>query len=301
MEYGLGIDIGGTKTAIGLSDGSPIPCRSVVFPTRSELGAQDLVRRIAEQASLLMEQQGIDRVAFAGVACPGPLDIKTGRIVRITTMNFIDVPICQMLYEALGVPIYLENDANCAALAEYAVGVAKGCDPLVYVTVSTGVGCGIVVGGRILSGAYSSAGELGHLTVEPDGRLCGCGKRGCLELYASGSAIAQDAGMETKEVFDRARQGDAAMRDIVNRAADYLGQGLGAVYNLLDPQALVLGGSVTRSFDVIADRLAQAVARHTQAVEGRDYSLYLSNFNGDQGVIGAILYGKQQHEQGEKR
>lgn len=296
MGYCLGIDIGGTKTAIGLSDGAPIPKKTIVFPTRSERGPLDLVRRIAEHSRALMQECGADAIAFAGVACPGPLDVKGGRIIHIATMGFSDVPIRQMLADALGVPVYLENDANCAALAEYAVGVAKGCDPLVYVTVSTGVGCGIVVNGQILSGATSSAGELGHLTVEPKGRLCDCGKRGCLERYASGTAIAREAGLDTKEVFDRAREGDEAMLSIVHDAADRLGLGLSSVYHLLDPQAIVLGGSVTRSYDVFAAPLAKALDAYTQPIKGRVGQIYLSGFDGEQGVIGAILYGQQQHK-----
>lgn len=296
MGYCLGIDIGGTKTAIGLSDGAPKVCRMAVFPTQAEKGPEDLVRRIAEQSRVLMKECGVDAVEFAGVACPGPLDVKNGRIENISTMGFVDVPIKQMLEDALGVAVYLENDANCAALAEYANGVAKGADPLVYVTVSTGVGCGIVVGGRILSGAHSSAGEIGHVKVEADGRPCPCGNRGCLEMYASGTAIGADAGMDAKEVFDRARTGDAAMLDLVHKAADWLGFGLSTVYHLIDPQAIVLGGSVTRSYDVFARPLAQALTAYTQPVEGREVKVHISEFDGDQGVIGAILYGMQQHK-----
>ncbi len=296
MGYCLGIDIGGTKTAIGLSDGAPIPQKTVVFPTQPEKGAEDLVRRIAEQSRALMKACGDVQADFAGVACPGPLDVKTGRIIYIPTMGFSDVPIRQMLADALGMPVYLENDANCAALAEYGVGVAKGSDPLVYVTVSTGVGCGIVINGQILSGAFSSAGEIGHVTVDPDGRSCPCGKKGCLEAYASGTAIAREAGLDTKEVFDRAREGDAAMLDIVKNAADRLGLALSSVYQLIDPQAIVLGGSVTRSYDVFAGLLADALIQYTEPIDGRDVGVRISEFDGDQGVIGAILYGQQQHK-----
>ncbi|MBO5783594.1 MAG: ROK family protein [Clostridia bacterium] len=296
MGYGLGIDIGGTKTAVGLSDGSAIPCKIITFPTKPERGAEDLVRRIAEQAQALMQEYGVARIDFAGLACPGPLDVKRGKIVHIATMGFVDVPIRQMLEQALGVAVYLENDASCAALAEYAIGVAKGADPLVYVTVSTGIGCGIVAGGRILSGAHSSAGEIGHVTVEANGRPCPCGKRGCLELYASGTAIGNDAGMDAKSAFDLARSGDAAMVDLVTRAADRLGLGLSTVYHLIDPQAVVLGGSVTRSYDVFAAPLADALAKYTQPIEGREVKVHISEFDGDQGVIGAVLYGQQQHQ-----
>lgn len=296
MGYCLGIDIGGTKTAIGISSGSTGRVKCVTFPTVSERGAADLVARIAEHCKSLMAECQIERVDFAGVACPGPLDVKSGRIVYIATMGFIDVPIRKMLEEALNIPIYLENDANCAALAEYSLGVARGMDPLVYVTVSTGIGCGIIVNGQILSGAHSSGGELGHFTVEPNGRPCPCGKFGCLEQYASGTAIARDGGASTKAVFDLAREGNQEMMAIVDAAADRLGFALSGVYHLIDPQAIVLGGSVTRSYDVFSKRLMQAVEQYTQPIAGRRYEIAISEFDGNQGVIGAILYGCQQHE-----
>lgn len=179
------------------------------------------------------------------------------------------------------------------------MGVGKGYDPLVYVTVSTGIGSGITVNGKILSGAYSSAGELGHLTVVPDGRKCPCGKRGCLELYSSGTAIANDAtelrGITTsaKEVFSLARGGDEKMKKIIEGAADKLGLALSSVYQLIDPEVIVLGGSVTKDYEDFSEALKRSLNKYTQPVEGRRLNIQISRFDGEQVILGAILYAIQ--------
>ena len=301
MKYCLGIDIGGTKTAVALADGKGAPIIKNSFPTEPFLGAESLVARIKDTYEDLCYKQGIRKkqVLFAGVACPGPLDIKNGTIVHIATMGFRNVPIKQMLSKALELPVFLENDANCAALAESVMGIGKGCDPLVYVTVSTGIGSGITVNGKILSGAYSSAGELGHLTVVPDGRKCPCGKRGCLELYSSGTAIANDATAlrgiptDTKEVFSLARGGDEKMKKIIEGAADKLGLALASVYQLIDPEVIVLGGSVIKDYGDFSEALQKALSKYTQPVEGRRLNIQISRFDGEQVILGAILYAIQ--------
>ena len=301
MKYCLGIDIGGTKTAVALADGKGDPIIKNSCPTESFLGAESLVARIKDTYEDLCYKQGIRKkqVSFAGVACPGPLDIKNGTIVHIATMGFRNVPIKQMLSKALELPVFLENDANCAALAESIMGVGKGYDPLVYVTVSTGIGSGITVNGKILSGAYSSAGELGHLTVVPDGRKCPCGKRGCLELYSSGTAIANDAtelrGITTsaKEVFSLARGGDEKMKKIIEGAADKFGLALSSVYQLIDPKVIVLGGSVTKDYEDFSEALKRSLNKYTQPVEGRRLNIQISRFDGEQVILGAILYAIQ--------
>lgn len=304
MKYCLGIDIGGTKTAVALADLSGNIIVKNNFPTESFLGAESLVTRIKNAYEALCETKRIRKqdVSFAGVACPGPLDIKNGVIVHIATMGFRNVPIRKMLSEALDLTVFLQNDANCAALAESVMGTAKGADPLVYVTISTGIGCGIIVNGKILSGAFSSAGELGHLTVEPDGRKCPCGKSGCLELYSSGTAIAKDAtdlrgiSTDTKTAFVLARSGDEEMKKIIDNAAEKLGLALSSVYHLIDPEVIVLGGSVTKDYNDFAETLQKSLTRHTQPVTGRKFNVKISNFNGEQVILGAILYAMQSIE-----
>ncbi|MBR7133769.1 MAG: ROK family protein [Clostridia bacterium] len=301
MKYCLGLDIGGTKTSIALADSNGTPIVKDSFSTEPKLGAESLVERIKGAYTGLCLKLDItkEQVAFAGVACPGPLDIKRGMIVHIATMGFRNVPIKAMLEKALEMPVHLENDANCAALAESVIGEGKGLDPLVYVTISTGIGSGIIADGKILSGACSSAGELGHLTVEPDGRECPCGKKGCLELYSSGTAIAKDGtavrgvATETKEVFELARRGDEKLRGIIDNAADKLGLALSSVYHLIDPEVIVLGGSVTKDYADFAEKLEIAMSEYTQPVEGRKINIKISKFQGEQVLLGALIYALQ--------
>lgn len=301
MEYCLGIDIGGTKTAVALANSNGTLLVENSFPTEPLLGAESLVARIKSTYETLCRKQKIkkEQVAFAGVACPGPLNVKQGVIVHIATMGFRNVPIKQMLSAALVLPVFLENDANCAALAENVMGVGKGCNPLVYVTVSTGIGCGITVNGKILSGAYSAAGELGHLTVVPNGQNCPCGKKGCLELYASGTAIANQATAfraiptTTKEAFGLARSGDKKIKEIIDSAANKLALALSTVFQLIDPEVIILGGSVTKDYADFKEALSASLNRYTQPIEGRKLNIKISQFNGEQVILGAILYAMQ--------
>lgn len=300
MNYCLGIDIGGTKTALCISDLDGNIIKNSKFPTEAHLGVDSLIERIVGCYNDLCVKTNISKqnISFAGVACPGPLDLKKGRIVHIATMGFRDVPIKAMLEKALDLPVFLENDANCAALAESEIGVGKGAESLVYVTISTGIGCGITINGKILSGAYSSAGEVGHLTVVPDGKSCSCGKKGCLELYSSGTSISKTASefkgfnIDTKEVFALAATGDKDMTDIVEDATKKLALGISHIIQIIDPEVIVLGGSVTKDYNVFADTLNTALKNYTQTVENRDFNIKISEFDGEQVILGAICFAK---------
>lgn len=304
MNYIFGIDIGGTKTSVAIANANAEPIIKETFKTCPENGAQSLVERIKDTFYKLCADGNItkEQVTLCGVACPGPLDVKNGKIIHIATMGFRNVPIKQMLESSLSMPVFLENDANCAALAESVIGVVKGLDPLVYITVSTGVGCGIVVNGEILSGAFSSAGEIGHLTVEPNGIPCPCGKKGCLERYASGTAIEELAtaikgdNVTAKKAFELARNGDEQMKKIIDTATQKLALGLSSVYHLIDPQVIVLGGSVINDYDVFADSLNAYLNEYTQPIENRNFNIKISEFCGEQVLLGALIYAKQSAE-----
>jgi glucokinase len=299
MDYCLGIDIGGTKTAVCIADLNGKIIETGKFPTEPQLGVNSLIEKIVDCYKILCLKSNVksSQIRFAGVASPGPLDLKTGRIVHIATMGFVDVPIKDMLSKALELPVFLENDANCAALAESIVGAGKNAKSVVYVTISTGIGCGITIGRKILSGAFSSAGEVGHLTVVPNGKECPCGKKGCLELYASGTAIAKTASdlrnapIETKDVFVKAKNGDSEMQEIIDAAADKLGLGLSHIIQVIDPDVIVLGGSVTKDYKLFAAQLYSALNRYVQPIKGREFNIKISQFDGEQVILGAVLFG----------
>ena len=298
MKYYLGIDIGGTKTAVGVFDPDCTLIAETAFPTNPQSGCADLVHRIGVTYRKLLQENGLaeEQVTAAGVACPGPLDLASGMIVHIPTMGFRNEPIRQMLQTELEKPIHLENDANCAALAEAVKGAGAGGQSVVYVTISTGVGCGIVLNGKILDGAAFCAGEIGHLVVEPDGRPCPCGKNGCLEQYASGTAVAEIAGerlgqiISAKKVFAKARNGDGICREIVEQAGEKLAFSLAAVCQLINPDTIVLGGSVTKDFDVLKPCLDAALPKYMLQDFIAQVKIVRAALDGTQGIVGAALY-----------
>ena len=258
----LGIDIGGTKTALALGDGAGALHAVERLPTplsgdpRADLGV------IVEHARALLAQHGsrVEQVAGVGVSMPSPLDVELGVVLNPPNLpGWHGTPVRRLLAEAFGRPVAIENDANAAALAEWRFGAGRGCDDLVFMTMSTGVGGGLVLGRRLHRGVASSAGEVGHLPVEWDGEPCSCGLRGCLEAYTGGaawtrrlarltppdSAVARHAGLASharpEHVVAAAREGDAFALAELARFNDYLARGLVAVAFLLAPQRIVLG------------------------------------------------------------
>ena len=281
QHYHLGIDIGGTKTAIGIYNGSFVKAAAVTIPTQPGKGGTDLVKRIAFSVKALLLENGIDKeqLVSAGAASPGPVDLYTGTVIHIPTMGFRNVKLADMLSDALGIRFYLEKDTNAAVLCESVFGVGKAYNTVTYITVSTGIGSATAINKKVLWGGSCAAGELGHLTVERDGLQCPCGKKGCLEQYASGTGIARISGerygreMTAKEVFALAANGEKIAKEVIEKAADYLGFAIAAVYQLLDPDIIVLGGSVTKDYDILRLYLESSLNRYIESVEGRKFNI----------------------------
>lgn len=296
----LGVDIGGTKTAMVITDEALTRLAAREFKTQPRLGAPSLCDRIAATYDEMLAELGLERsdITAAGVASPGPLDLAAGKIVFIATMGFSDVPLVDMLRERLGMPVYLENDTNAAVIYESAFGAGAGYDTVAYVTVSTGIGCGIYANGRVLDGAHSAAGEFGHIIVERGGRLCGCGGRGCLEMYASGTSIAEIASgrlgrtLNTKEAFDLARAGDPIALGVIDEACDHLGYALSMLYQTVDPGIIVFGGSVTKDFDFIEEKILAATKKYTEHIPGREIRFAITALQGEQTVFGAAHFAR---------
>jgi glucokinase len=256
----LALDYGGTKhTASVVAVGGRVwLAHERVYSPPGADGDYDRATMITMAHELLARTEG--RLATIGVSFGGPVDAATG-IVRLShhVPGWEDTPLRDQLQAEFGVPVAVDNDANVAALGEWKSGAGQGCTSLLYVTVSTGIGGGWVLDGRIYSGADGMAGEIGHIVVRPGGMECVCGKRGCLEAEACGSAIARkmrersvgrhpDADPITGESVARAaQQGDALAQEVLDDAARMLGAGLGGAINLMNPQRIVLGGGVTKS------------------------------------------------------
>jgi glucokinase len=258
----LGIDVGGTKTAFALGDGEGAILASERMPTPLSGDPAADLGVIAERCRALITGHGhaVAEVAGVGVALPSPLDAEHGVVLNPPNLpSWHGTPVRRLLEEALGRPVALENDANAAALAEFRFGAGRGVRDLVFLTMSTGVGGGLVLGGRLVRGVASSAGEIGHLPVEWGGEPCTCGLRGCLEAYTGGaawtrrlarltpadSAVARHAGSAAQarpeHVVAAAQEGDAFALAELDRYNDYLARGLVAVAFTVAPERIVLG------------------------------------------------------------
>jgi glucokinase len=194
VRYVVGIDIGGTNIVAGTvaEDGSEL-LGLVSEPTFPEQGADAVLARIVKLTKASMAAARDKEIAGIGIGSPGPLDTKTGVVLLTPNLGWTNFPLRDRLTKALGLPAALDNDANCAIFGEWWRGAARGADHVVGLTIGTGIGGGIVLGGQVYRGASDIAGEIGHMTIDSTGRLCKCGNYGCLEAYASGPAIAARA------------------------------------------------------------------------------------------------------------
>lgn len=264
------VDLGGTKIYSAILDAHDRIAGEDLRSTNAEEGVDAVLARIAAslEAAAAAAGTGLHSLTGIGIAAPGPVEPGSGHLIDPPNLpGWADVALGPLLSERLRLPVAVENDANAAALGEYAAGSGMNARAMIYVTVSTGVGGGIVFDGKLYSGAQGAAGEIGHVVIEPDGPRCGCGRRGCLEALASGTAIAregkaaieagrapllrglvQQAGMEVDAelVARAASEGDLDAAGIIRQAGLALGIGLGNLVNVLNPDLIVVGGGVAQ-------------------------------------------------------
>jgi glucokinase len=261
-RYTMGIDLGGTTTSLAVIDARNYVVAKRNFPTRAEAGFDDVLRRMSEAAAAALREHPCDAL---GVAAAAQVDVEAGVLVASPNLRFANEPLAARLRDALGLPVVLENDVSAAAYGEYSA-APQAREPLLAVFVGTGVGGGLVAGGDVFRGADGFAAEIGHVpVVAAGGEPCGCGRRGCVEAYAGGSAIVRRANArrgsrpEVPAFADvngvaRAAAGEATYRAVLEEAADYLGVAIAAAVNLLNPGTLVVGGGVARAWPPLAPR-----------------------------------------------
>lgn len=284
----LGIDLGGTKIlAAVVEDGRVIARQRVPTP---QTGFEDVADAMAAAARSLLDDGYV--VAAVGVGSPGPLDPARGRVRFAPNIaGMIDVPIVEALERRLGLPVTLENDANAAGYAEHLYGAARDLESSVFVTISTGIGGGLFVGNQVIRGANGQAGEIGHMTLLPGGPMGGDGHGGSLEAIAAGRSIARDASyaygieMDTPEVFERARAGEAKALGIVENAATFTGIGIANLVKIFDPEGFVIGGGMSEVGAFYVDRIRAAARRYLTGYA--DPVFRTAELGTDAGVIGA--------------
>jgi len=297
--YGA-IDIGGTKTSTAVFDGEKNLLSIQTFSTCG-YSCHDLVLQCREKLELQCKDinANVNDIQALGVASPGPLDLNSGTVVHIPTLGWRNEPLRAYFEQAFNRRIVVQNDTNAAALGEYVFGGGKGYPVIVYITVSTGIGCGIVIDGEIFRGAADAAGELGHTKMVKDGRACGCGGRGCLEAYASGTSISTIASeiigkkIHAKEVFQMAREGHPEMTAVVLNAGEMLGAAISYLYQIVDPSVVIIGGSVTNDFDVLGPLILSAAEKNVQPHPLRTIRIIKSELKGHQVLMGAVCLAMQ--------
>ncbi|MDU4939686.1 MAG: ROK family protein [Clostridium sp.] len=305
-KYVIGVDLGGTKisTAISTIEGNILA--NVVLPTKAEEGEVAVLGRIIQSIDevIVGSSTSIDEVEAIGIGSPGPLDAKKGIIITTPNLPFKDYNLVQPLKEKYNIPVYLDNDANAAAIGEYMFGAGKGKESIIYFTVSTGVGGGAVLDGKVYRGHTSNALEIGHTTVDPNGPRCNCGNLGCLEAMSSGTAIAKkgkeavSTNVETSlkkydtvtsyEVFKEAEAGDEVAKDIIDNALTYLGIGVANAIATFDPEMIIIGGGVSKAGDIVFDTVKKVVNKRCFKSMAESCEIVPAGLGSDAGVVGAV-------------
>jgi len=302
----LGIDLGGTNARFGLVTGEGTILKRGRFPIRSERGVEpileDLISRIKDLLSGLAEEE---RPAGMAVGVAGRVLPDKGTLVSSPNLpGWLNVPLRRRLEEALGLEVCLENDADLYALGEWSAGAGRGLNNLVVLTLGTGVGGGLILEGRLWEGVFGTAAEAGHIVIEPEGRLCACGGRGCLETIASATAMARTAREWIKEgkpcayrgrleeltpadLFDLARSGDRLARETFARAGWALGIALTGIFNLLGLQGAVIGGGAAAAYEFIYPKMYEEFAGRVFAVDPESVRLIPAALGDDAPLAGA--------------
>jgi len=324
QQYIIGVDLGGTNIVVGAmsADGKQhFAMRSI--PTGAESGAEGVADRIVG----LIEGVVLDTLAETnssrrdvigvGVGAPGPLDREKGLVVVAPNLGWKNFPLRDRISERLRLPVTLDNDANCATVGEWWQGAARGGTNVVGMTIGTGIGGGVIIDGKLFHGASDVAGEIGHTTIDLNGRHCKCGNYGCLEAYASGPAIATRArevlvreetasllpslvggkldSITAETVYKAAQQGDAVASEIVRDTARYLGAGIANLLNILNADVVVVAGGVTQAGDALFVPLRAEVRRRAFRPAVDATRIVAGELPGTTGVVGAVATFKMPH------
>ena len=316
-SYVIGVDLGGTKISAGAvsRDGSRIAgVRSI--ETQAELGAEGVVDRIIGCIEGVIldatHETGAARKDFIGIGlgAPGPLDRENGIVVVAPNLGWRDFPLRDRVMARLGLPATLDNDANCATVGEWWLGAARGGRNVVGITIGTGIGGGLIINGELYHGSSDVAGEIGHTTIDVNGRHCKCGNYGCLEAYASGPAIATRARealvredttsvlpsmvgnhldkITAETVYKAAKQGDVLANELVRDTARYLGAGIATLLNVVNPDVVVVAGGVTAAGEALFGPLRTEVRRRAFRPAVEACRIVPAELTGTAGIVGAV-------------
>jgi glucokinase len=321
-KYLVGVDLGGTNIVAGAlaEDGSDVlALRSE--PTRADQGADAVVDRIVRMIDTVIAETIAhtgarrDDVIGIGVGAPGPLDRERGIVVTTPNQGWTNFPLRDVIAERTRLPVRIDNDANCATLGEWWLGAARGARNVVGITIGTGIGGGLIIDGKLYHGSSDIAGEIGHMTIDSTGRWCKCGNYGCLEQYASGTAIARRARealiaesdslmhrmvegdlerLTAALVYEASKLGDMLALEVVQETARFLGAGVANMINIFNPDVVVVAGGVTQAGDTLFEPLLREVRRRAFKAAVDAVRIVPGTLPGTAGVVGAVATYKQQ-------
>jgi len=308
MKYYAGIDLGGTFIKCGIVDGEGKLLIKDKIPTGSERPYNEIAADMANLALTLAKKAEVSLEAV-GIGSPGTVDSAKGVIVYSNNIKWENVPLAKAVGEVVKLPVYITNDANAAALGESFAGAGKNLKNLVFVTLGTGVGGGIIIDGKLYEGGYSAGAEIGHTLIKMNGEKCTCGRRGCLEAYASATALIKQskAAMEKcpdsvmwricggvsenvdgKTAFDGMRAGDKAATKVVKTYVRYLAEGITNLCNIFRPDAVILGGGICAEGDTLLKPVKRSVNRNIfGGVRYAPVKIFTAKLGNDAGVLGA--------------
>ena len=316
--YTLGIDLGGTNVKAGLCDCNGKLIKKMSLPTQRDSTADEVTDSMARLCYMLLEECGVsaDELEYVGVAAPGTADLEKGEIVFCNNLPFLHYPLEKEFSARFPAKkVYLENDANAAALGEVICGGAKGVKSAIIVTLGTGVGSGIIIDGKIYSGFNFAGGEIGHMVIEKDGKPCTCGRKGCFEAYSSATGLIN----ATKEVMDlnpdslmweickengnkvngqtaflALVKGDKASKEVVDGYIAYLACGIINIINIFQPEVICIGGGVSNEGDNLFLPLMERVNKEQYSrFCDKKTDIRMALLGNDAGIIGAAMLGKQ--------
>ena len=313
----IGIDLGGTNIAAALVDENGAMSHKVSIPTRTVDGTDAVLSGLEKVVDLILEESGLKAsdIHSIGIGVPGMMNVETGEILFSANLPLANVNITTGLKAKFGVPVYINNDANCAALGEVKGGAAKGTQEAIFVTLGTGVGGGIVTGGKIYSGHNGCAGEIGHIMIEMGGRQCGCGRKGCWEAYASATGLIittkelmeQDKNSKMWEIvegditkvngrtaFDAMRAGDETAKKAVDIYTHHLAVGIIDLINIFEPEVIAIGGGISNEGETLLAPLREIVNAETYSGKSDQVSqvrIIKASLGNDAGIVGAGMLG----------
>ena len=308
MSYYVGIDLGGTTIAAGVVDEKFRIIARSKLKTNRELSGDEVIRCCAEAARLAVENAGLkmENISAVGLGSPGTVNCETGVIEYANNLNFANTPAAEILRSELGIPAYAENDANAAAYAEFVAGSAVGAKDVVCITLGTGVGGGIIIGGKLYSGFNYGGAELGHTVIDINGPECTCGRHGCFEVYSSATGLIRMTieamnehpeslmhsmmgdHVSAKLAFAAMRAGDETAKAVVDKYIKYLAAGITNTINVFQPDILCIGGGVCNEGDNLLIPLREQVAGEVYTRRGsKNTKIVIASLGNDAGIIGA--------------